>query len=205
MARGLHPMLGAAVTAFLTVVAVFVGGCGGEQASNSSVDDQNKAEQQKAESEEQQPTTSSTEGSTASVGETLTLGNVQWTVTDVQQSDILVSRFGTEEGNFVIVDLTFSNNSNQDITLATPFITLVDSEGREIEADVENNFNHVYPEENMFVDHVTPGEAKEGRIIFSMDPDTDTSGLKLQVGEARFASGETAQIDLGTPRSATDA
>jgi hypothetical protein len=198
-------MLGAAVTAFLTVVAVFVGGCGGEQASNSSVEDQDKAEQQKAESEKQQPTTSSTEGSTASVGETLTLGNVQWTVTDVQQSDILVSRFGTEEGNFVIVDLTFSNNSNQDITLATPFITLVDSEGREIEADVENNFKHVYPEENMFVDHVTPGDTKEGRILFSMDPDTDTSGLKLQVGEARFASGETAQIDLGTPRSAIDA
>ncbi len=204
MVRDVHSMLGTTATAFLVAATVFVGGCGGEQASNSSGEEQDTAEQQKAKSEEQQSTTSSTEGSTASVGETVTLGNAQWTVTDVQQSPILVSRLGTEEGSFVIVDLTFSNYSNQDITLATPFVTLLDSEGREYEADVELNFLHVYPEENMFVDHVTPGESKEGRIIFSMDSDADASGLKLQVGEARFASGETAQIDLGTPRSAID-
>jgi len=36
---------------------------------------------------------------------------------------------------------------------------------------------------------------KEGKIIFSVEP--DSSGLQLRVGEAKFASDESAYIDLG--------
>ena len=183
-----------ASVAFL-VVAAFVGGCGGEQASVSSEEDQVQAEQQKTEPEERS-SASSAEQPTASIGETITVGNAQWTATDVLRSDILVSSLGTEEGDFLIVDVTFSNNSNQDVTLATPFATLLDGEGHEYEADIKDNFLHVYPEENMFVDHVKPGATKEGKILFSVN-DPEASGFKLQVGEARFASGDTAQIDLG--------
>jgi hypothetical protein len=123
------------------------------------------------------------------------VGDVAWAVTDVEESDILVSRLGTEEGHFVIVDLTFQNNSNQDITFATPFVTLVDGEGRKFEPDIEYNFTHIEPENNMFAAHVRPGETKEGKIIYSVEP--ESSGLQLQVGEARFASDETEYIDLG--------
>jgi uncharacterized protein DUF4352 len=184
---------------FLVVLAVFIGGCGVEQDTSSSVDEvdeQEGAPEQPAETTEQ-----SSEQPVASVGEPVKVGDVQWAVTDAQHSDILVSRLGTEEGNFVIVDVTFLNSSNQDITLATPFATLIDSEGREFEADIEYNFLHVYASENMFVDHVQPGATKEGKILFSVDP--DASGFKLRVGEARFGSSETADIDLGRLRSAT--
>ena len=47
----------------------------------------------------------------------------------------------------------------------------------------------------MFAAHVRPGVTKEGKIIYSVEP--DSSALQLQVGEARFASDETAYIDLG--------
>src|SRR3712207_1917298 len=109
---------------------------------------------------------------------------------------MLVSRLGIEEGDYVIVDVDFRNNSNQDIRLATPFVTLLDGQGREYEADIEFNFLHVYASENMFVDQVNPGASKEGKIIFTVE-DPDASGFKLQVGEARFASDEIASIDLG--------
>jgi len=178
---------------------VFLGGCGGEEASVFSREDQGQAEQQKTESEER-TAASSTGQSAASVGDTVTLGSAQWTVTDVVRSDILVSRLGTAEGDYLIVDITFTNNSNQDVTLATPFVILLDSEGREYEANIKDNFLHVYAEENMFVDHVKPGATKEGKIIFSVD-NPEASGFKLRVGEARFASDETALIDLGVPRS----
>ncbi len=193
MRRGVPSRLGVVVCiAFFAVLAALAGGCGGEEDSSPPVeDDQEEAVQETVESTEQQPT----EQSGPSIGDTVTMGNVQWTVTDVLQSDILVSRLGTEEGNFIIVDLTFQNNSNQDITLATPFATLVDSQGRETEADTERNFLHVYADENLFVDHVQPGAAKEARIIFSVEE--DASGFKLKVGEARFASNETEYIDLG--------
>ncbi len=183
--------------ALLIAVAALAGGCGGEEEGSSSADEaaEQETEAVETESTEESTTTESEEGSGHSVGETVVVGDVAWAVTDVEESDILVSRLGSEEGHFVIVDLTFQNNSNQDITFATPFVTLVDGEGREFEPDIEYNFTHIEPENNMFAAHVRPGETKEGRIIYSIDP--DSSGLQLQVGEARFASDETAYLDLG--------
>ncbi len=188
--------LGAMLTVFLLAVAALAGGCGGAEDASSSADEAAEQETDTVETEstEESVTTESEEGSGPSIGETVVVGDVAWAVTDAKESEILVSRLGSEEGNFVIVDLAFQNNSNQDITFATPFVTLVDSEGREFEADIENNFTHVEPENNMFTANVEPGVTKEGKIIFSVEP--DSSGLQLRVGEAKFASDESASIDL---------
>jgi len=78
--RGVHSILGAAGIAFLVFVAAFVGGCGGEEASSSSADDQGGAEQ----------TTESAEEPVASIGDTVTVGDVQWTVTGAEQEDELI-------------------------------------------------------------------------------------------------------------------
>ena len=64
-----------------------------------------------------------------------------------------------------------------------------------MQPDNEYKFTYLYPEENMFVGPIDPGSYKEGKIIFGTAP--DSSGLRLRVGEARFASDETALIDLG--------
>ena len=192
--RGAPSILGVAGMALLVAVAALVVGCGGEQASDTSVDEQGGATGQKTEPAKE---------SVASVGDPVTVGSVQWTVTKAEWSDVLVSpRWGNDEGTFAILDLDFSNNSNQDLRLATPFVSLVDSEGREFEPDIEMNFFHLWGEENMFVGKVEPGTTKEGRIIFPIDP--DSSGLKFRVGEARFGSNQTRDIDLGTLSKATD-
>ena len=178
--RDISSTFGAASIALLVVIAAFVSGCGGEQA------DEQDGTQQKTES---------TEKTTASIGEPLTVGSVQWTVTDVHQLDKLFTPSGSEPGNFISVDVDFTNNTNQDITLATPFLALVDSEGDEFQPDIDDNFMGVEPSKNMFADQVEPGTTKEGTIVFSVDP--GTSGFKLRVGEARFASNKTGYIDLG--------
>jgi hypothetical protein len=178
---------------FLVLLATFVGGCGGED-SNSQTEE--AAEQDGAGQESTETTEAAETEAAASIGEPVTIGDVQWTVTDAERLDELLSIKGEyEPGNFVIMDVTFSNSSNQDVTLATPFFTLIDSKGREFEPDIGNNFTYLYPEENMFVEPVAPGSTKEGKLIFGVEP--DSSGLRLQVGEARFASDETALIDLG--------
>ncbi len=195
--RDMFYMLRTAAAALLIAVAALAGGCGGGEDASSSADEkaaEQKTEAVETESTEESATTESEEGAGHAIGETVVVGDVAWSVTDVEESDILVSRLGSEEGNFVILDLIFQNNSNQDITFATPFITLVDSEGREFEPDIENNFTHIEPENNMFAAHVQPGMTKEGKVIFSVEP--DSSGLQLRVGEARFASDESASIDL---------
>ncbi len=202
--RGTRSVFVLSGTAFLLIIAALAGGCGGEEQSGGSseeeVAEQSVAEQEtgseEAESTQTETTEESAEDSDATIGETVALGDVQWTVTDAEQSDELLSIKGEyEEGNFVILDVAFANGSNQDITLATPFLTVLDGEGNEFEAGIENNFTFLYPEENMFVDPVEPGTAKEGKVIFSVDP--ESSDLKLQVGEANFASDETADINLG--------
>jgi hypothetical protein len=184
-------------SALLIAVAALAGGCGGGEEASSTADEaaEQETEAVVTESTEESTTTRSEEGSGHSIGEAIVVGDVAWAVTDVEESDILVSRLGSEEGNFVIVDLTFQNNSNQDITFATPFVTLVDGQGREFEPDIEYNFTHIEPENNMFAAHVRPGVTKEGKIIYAVAP--NSSGLQLQVGEARFASDQTAYIDLG--------
>jgi uncharacterized protein DUF4352 len=194
--RDMFYALRTATAALLIAVAAVAGGCGGGEEASSSADEAAEQETEAVETEPtEESTTGSEEGSGHSIGETVVVGDVAWAVTDVEESEILVSRLGSEEGHFVIVDLMFQNNSNQDITFATPFVTLVDGEGREFEPDIEYNFTHIEPENNMFAAHVRPGVTKEGRIIYSIEP--DSSGLQLQVGEARFASDETAYIDLG--------
>ena len=186
-----------ATAALLIAVVALAGGCGGGEDASSSTDEaaEQETEAVETESTEESTTTGSEEASGHSIGEPVVVGDVAWAVTDVEESDILVSRLGSEEGHFIIVDITFQNNSNQDITFATPFVTLVDGEGREFEPNIEYNFNHIEPENNMFAAHVRPGVTKEGKIIYSVEP--DSSGLQLQVGEARFASDETAYIGLG--------
>ncbi len=195
--RNMFYVLRMASAALLIALVTLAGGCGGGEEASSSADEaaEQETETVETESTQESTTTQSEEGSGYSVGETVAVEDVAWAVTDVEESNILVSRLGTEEGHFVIVDLMFQNNSNQDITFATPFVTLVDGEGREFEPDIEYNFTHIEPENNMFAAHVRPGVTKEGKIIYSIEP--DSSGLRLQVGEARFASDETAYIDLG--------
>ena len=195
--RDMFYVLRMAAAALLITLATLAGGCGGGEEASSSADEaaEQETETVETESTQESTTTQSEEGSGYSIGETVVVEDVAWAVTDVEESEILVSRLGSEEGHFVIVDLMFQNNSNQDITFATPFVSLVDGEGREFEPDIEYNFTHIEPENNMFAAHVRPGVTKEGKIIYSIEP--DSSGLQLQVGEARFASDETEYIDLG--------
>ena len=195
--RDMFYVLRMAAAALLITLATLAGGCGGGEEASSSADEAAEQETETVETESTQESTAtqSEEGSGYSIGETVVVEDVAWAVTDVEESEILVSRLGSEEGHFVIVDLMFQNNSNQDITFATPFVTLVDGEGREFEPDIEYNFTHIEPKNNMFAAHVRPGVTKEGKIIYSIEP--DSSGLQLQVGEARFASDETEYIDLG--------
>ncbi len=190
---GIPPLMIAVGMAFLLLVVIFVAGCGEEEASDSAAGEATgqEAERQVTVPEETEPE----DESVASVEEPVTVGDVQWTVIEAQQLDRIVSRMGSEEGSFVVVDVALQNNSNQDVTLATPFMTLVDGEGREFEADQERNFTHLDPEKNMFVDHIDPGSTKEGRVIFTVAP--DSSEIMLKVGEGRFASDETGYIDLG--------
>ena len=135
---------------------------------------------------------------TAEVGETLTVGGADWVVQDASQTEVLQSQFGPagsdRQGDFVIVDFTFTNNTGEAVTLDPVNMTLIDGEDREFEADTDS-FEYVPVEKDIFLEQVNPGVTQEGRIIFTTAP--DASDFTLEVGGADFLSSETGRVNLG--------
>lgn len=135
---------------------------------------------------------------TAGIGQTLTVGEAEWVVQDASQTEVLQSQFGPagsdKQGNFVIVDFTFTNNTGEAVTLDPVNMTLLDAEGREFESDTDT-FEYVPVEKDIFLEQVNPGVSREGRIIFTVAP--DASDFTLEVGGAGFLSSEKGRVNLG--------
>ena len=132
---------------------------------------------------------------TAAIGETLAVGDVAWTVRTARQATTLQDPLGqTREGNFIVVDVNFQNNSDRAVTLDTNSMTLLDSEGRESTADPDM-FMFIPPEQQLFLENVNPGVAKQGQAIYTVA--SGASGFRLQVGDTNPFGGEVGYIDLG--------
>lgn len=123
------------------------------------------------------------------------VGNVAWTITGARQANKLTSPSGTtKEGNFVIVDFTFTNNNSEAITLGTRSLTLIDSQGRKSEADPDV-FEFIDPNRQIFLKQVNPGVQQSGEAIYTVA--NDASGFQLQAGDASPFSNTNAHINLG--------
>lgn len=136
---------------------------------------------------------------TVGVGQPVTVGEVVWTVTNAKRANQLqqtgFGEFGdTKQGNFVIVDFDFKNNSNEALTLDSSSLTLVDSSGRESETDTDT-FGYVPEGKDVFLEQVNPGLSRQGQVIFSVA--SDASGFKLQLGDTDPFSGESGSVNLG--------
>jgi hypothetical protein len=131
----------------------------------------------------------------ATIGETVRVGDVEWTVTNARYTETLTAEFASpKSGNFVVVDFNFTNLGDEAVTLSTISLPLVDSQGREYEADTDS-FMYVPLQKDIFLEQVNPGVTKQGQVIYSVAP--DASGFTLQAGDLAFFSGETARIKLG--------
>ena len=153
-----------------------------------------------SEEQEQQPQSSDP---TSQIGDTVTVGDVAWQVTDAQQTTELSSQFGEfgspKQGNFVIVDFLFTNNGDEAVTLDPISLTLIDGQEREFEPDTDT-FEYIPEEKDIFLNQVNPGVSHEGMVIFTVAP--DASDFTLQVGDAAMFGNETASIELDMSESA---
>ncbi|MBA2693251.1 MAG: DUF4352 domain-containing protein, partial [Rubrobacter sp.] len=98
-----------------------------------------------------------------------------------------------QQGNFVIIDFTFTNNSAEALTLDTVSMALVDGEGRRSEADPAA-FEYIDPSRMIFLEQVNPGVSREGTAIFTVAP--DAADFTLELGDAAFFSDETGFVEL---------
>ncbi len=136
-------------------------------------------------------------GSTAAVGQPLTVGDVELTVTSAGLADQLVSHVdgGIKRGNFVVVDFRLKNNGDEGLNLSSKSLSLFDGSGREFEFDTDT-YLYIDRPKNLFRVEVSPGVSEEGQIIFEVPP--DASQLRLRLGEATNPSSEEGgYVNLG--------
>lgn len=128
------------------------------------------------------------------IGETVTAGDVAWTVESVQQATELKALGERKKGNFIIVDVVFKNNGDEAVTLDSSSLAILDDKGRTSETDTDASM-YVPSNLDLFLNQVNPGVTKNGRAIFSVAP--DAQGLILRVGDTNPFGGEDAFVDLG--------
>ncbi len=135
------------------------------------------------------------EEETVAIEETVTVGDVQWTVTNARRANELTSQFmEPKRGNFVVVDFIFKNNGNEAVTLDSQSLALLDSEDRKFETD-NDTFGYIDPAKDIFLDQVNPGVQQQGEVIFTVAD--GASGFTLQVGDTNFFSDKNGYVDLG--------
>ena len=132
-----------------------------------------------------------------SVGQTATVGNVEWKVTEAFLTDQLKSTFGTQKGgNFVVVDFAFTNNRTEEVTLDPELhMVLKDSQGREFGSDIDA-WEFVPTDLNLFLEPVNPGVGTEGRVVYEVAP--DATGFTLTLDDVEMMEDKSAVFDLGS-------
>lgn len=136
---------------------------------------------------------------TAEIGQSVEVDEAAWVVTSARQASQLNDQFGgitpPKQGNFVIVDFRFKNNSNEAKTLHSAALKLIDEDGRESDPDTDT-FSYIPPEENIFLEQVNPGVTKDAEVIFSVAPDASGFDLRLR-GTSLFSLEEPKEVALG--------
>lgn len=132
---------------------------------------------------------------TVAIGEPVTVGDATWQVTEARQANQLTAQFAEQvQGDFVIVNFDFTNNGSQPLTLSSQSMTLIDSTGRESNADPDK-FQYIPRDRNIFLENVNPGVTDQGQAIFTVA--SGASGFNLQVGDTTAFSYENGYVDLG--------
>jgi hypothetical protein len=172
------------------------GGGGGQQDQPAQQDQGQRDEGQQGQAQEQQGP------ELYLVGETAKVGNVEWRLTDAYYTTQLKSDFGTQKrGNFVVVDFTFTNNRDEEVTLDPELhMTLKDGTGREFGTDPDA-FEFVPTRLNIFLKPVNPGISQDGRVVYEVPPDAE--GFTLTVDDVEFMEDKSARYDLGNLRPGT--
>lgn len=101
----------------------------------------------------------------------------------------------TKEGNFVIVDFSFENNSKKSISLDPSELTLIDSKNRKSKPD-EDTFGYVPSGKDIIYEQVNPGVTREGEVIFTVA--SGATEYRLQAGDAVMFTGKSGIVNLSS-------
>lgn len=146
-------------------------------------------------------TTNQQSGQAATIGQTVSAGDLSWTVTDATRETELHSYTfppNTVPGSFVSMEFTVENVSDRPVTLTGETITLFDAEGNEFQPEPDRNSTFIEPELNILFNEkslLEPGTAREGRVNFGVLH--NSSGFRASLGDSDPTASEGRYVDLG--------
>jgi hypothetical protein len=180
------------------------GGGGKKEVAAKSKQKHKDVQQARPEKKEQQPQEKSEKKEPPqakpkpeySVGHTANVANVTWKVSDAFLTNQLNSSFGTHKrGRFVVIDFTFTNNRNEEVTLDPDLhMILKDSQGREFGTDIDA-YEYMPTDLDIFLEPVNPGVSKTGRVIYQVG--ADATGFTLTLDDVELMEDKSAVFDLG--------
>ncbi len=136
----------------------------------------------------------------AVLGETVTAGDVSWTVTDAHPATELNKDTPPQKprpGNFVVVNFTVENVSEEPVTLVPGEMVIIDNEGRRFPAEAALNSPYVPFDKNILFNEkslLEPGTTREGEVNFEVP--VGASGSVLQLGDTNPNVNEEKYVDL---------
>ena len=179
------------------------GGGGGNDGGGGKVAEKPKKEQRAAQQEQPEKKEEKPQAEKKpkpqpeySVGQTAQVANVEWKVADAYLTNQLKSNFGTQkQGRFVVVNFTFTNNRNEEVTLDPELhMILKDSRGREFGTDTDA-WEFMPTNLNIFLEPVNPGLSTNGRVVYQVPPDAE--GFTLKLDDVEFWEDKSVVFDLG--------
>ena len=140
-------------------------------------------------------------GEAASIGQTVTAGDVSWAVTDAsREGELRTYTFPpkTVGGSYVSIEFTVENVADRPVTLTGETITLFDAEGNEFRPEPDRNSTFVEPELNILFNEkslLQPGTTKEGKVNFEVLPNSSSFTALLKDTDPTASEGR--RVDLG--------
>src|SRR5215210_8913969 len=143
------------------------------------------------------------------LNESVSTGKLEWTVREVsRRSELHAYTYPptTLRGDFLVVSFTVKNTSEGPVTLTEGSIALVDRNGLEGRPAASVNSEYVDPKKAILFNErglLEPGEEEEGRVNFDLsvpfdvEPSSDLSGFRLQLGDGDPRAEEGERLDLG--------
>lgn len=129
------------------------------------------------------------------VGEPLEVGDATWIIENASQASELSAKFApTETGNFVVVNFSFTNNSDEAVSMDETYLTLIDSQNRRSESDPDK-FEYIPDSRYLFYENVNPGVTRQGQAIFTVAP--NATEFTIEATSTEIFSDKAGFVSLG--------
>lgn len=129
------------------------------------------------------------------INDPLQVGDATWIIQNAAQATELSARFSeTVQGNFVVVNFSFTNNSDEAVSMDETYLTLIDGQGRRNEADPDK-FEYIPDSRYLFYENVNPGVTRLGQAIFTVAP--GATDFTIEAASTDVFSDEKGFVELG--------